>query len=72
MCDCIAKLDEKLKPYNGKIALAILLPAEGSDALRSRVLVQTEKLDPGKRSKKLPAVMASYCPFCGEHVADAA
>lgn len=71
MCECIAKLDERLKNYNGKIALAILLPAEGSNKLRSRVLVQTEKLDTKKR-KVVPAVMASYCPFCGEHVADAA
>lgn len=71
MCDCIAKLNEKLRPHNGKIALAILLPTEGSNELRSRVLVQTEKLDAAKR-KKVPAVMASYCPFCGEHVADAA
>lgn len=70
MCDCIAKLDEKLKNHNGKIALAILLPAEGSNQLRSRVLVQTEKLDSAKR-KKVPTVMASYCPFCGEHVANA-
>lgn len=69
MCDCIAKLDTKLKDHNGKIALAILLPAEGGNALRSRVLVQTAKLDSKKR-KAVPAVMASYCPFCGEHVVD--
>lgn len=71
MCDCRAKLDEKLKAHNGRIAMAILLPAEGSNALRARVLVQTEKLDTKKR-KAVPAVMASYCPFCGEHIADAA
>lgn len=70
MCECMTKMNEKLKPHNGKIALAILLPAEGSNALRSRMLVQTEPLDAAKR-KKVPAVMASYCPFCGEHVADA-
>lgn len=70
MCECRAKMDEKLKAHNGRIALAILLPAEGSDALRSRILVQTEKLDTKKRNA-VPAVIASYCPFCGEHVADA-
>lgn len=70
MCDCIKKIDAELKDHNGRIALAILLPAEGSNALRSRVLVRTEKLDANKR-KSVPAVMASYCPFCGEHVANA-
>lgn len=53
MCDCIAKLDEKLMHHNGKIALAILLPREGSNELRSRVLVQTEKLDAARRAHEL-------------------
>ena len=73
MCDCMERINEKLKDHNGKIAMAILMPAEGSNRLRSRMLVQTEKLDTKKR-KPVPSVMVSYCPFCGESVklADAA
>lgn len=68
MCNCIAEFDAKLKDHNGKIAQAILLRG---NALIARLLVQTEKLDTKKR-KPVPALIASYCPFCGEKVTDAA
>ncbi len=68
MCKCVEEMDKELKSHNGRVALAILMPAEGSNRLRSRVLVQTMKLDTKKR-KPVPAVMASYCPFCGESLA---
>lgn len=73
MCDCIAEMNQKLKDHNGRVAQAILLPEKGSNSLRARVLVQTEKLDSSKR-KPVPSVIASYCPFCGESskLADAA
>lgn len=73
MCDCAKEMDNKLKDHNGRLAMAILMPAAGSNCLRARLLVQTEKLDKMKR-KPVPSVMASYCPFCGEslQLADAA
>lgn len=67
MCNCVKEMDEALKEHNGRIGLAILLPANGSNRLRSRVLIRTEKVDAKKR-KPVPAVMASFCPFCGESV----
>jgi len=68
MCGCNENLDAKLKEHNGRIALAILMPVSGSNKFRARVLVQTEKLDKGKR-KPVPNVIATYCPFCGEKAA---
>jgi len=68
MCNCIAEFDAKLKDHNGKIAQAILMR---DDKLIARLLVQTEKLDAKKR-KPVPAVVATFCPFCGERLADAA
>jgi hypothetical protein len=59
-------MNERLKSHNGRVALAILVPTPGSNTLRARVLVQTEKVDSSKR-KAVPAVMATYCPFCGQH-----
>lgn len=71
MCECVSEMNERLKDHNGRVSIAILMPAAGHNNLRARVLVQTEKLDRAKR-KKLPSVIATYCPFCGEKATDAA
>ena len=69
MCDCIAKMNEKLQDHNCKVTRAVQI----TDALGlvARTVVQTEKLDRTKR-KKPPVVMATYCPFCGEREVPAA
>ena len=64
MCDCVNTINKNLEEHNAKILQAILLPLEGSNSLRSRVLIRTGKLDSKKRAA-LPDLMASYCPFCG-------
>lgn len=61
--ECFNKFDEALKPVNGRLAFAFTISRDQLD-LGMRLMVATEKLDPSKR-KKIPAVMASYCPFCG-------
>jgi hypothetical protein len=64
MCECVNKFNEKLASHNGRIAMALTMSKDLSE-MRARLLVQTEKIDKSKR-KPIPAVMASYCPFCGE------
>lgn len=63
MCDCIKKFDEKLVEHNGRLAMAMQVTE--TLGLRARLLIATEKIDKTKR-KPVPAVMASFCPFCGE------
>ncbi len=63
MCECTTRMNEKLAQHNGKIAVAIQITE--SLGLRSSLMVQTEKLDKTKR-RPVPAVLASFCPFCGE------
>lgn len=62
MHECFEKFDKALAEKNGRLAFAFTL----SDKLDlgMRLLIATEKLDKTKR-KAVPAVMASYCPFCG-------
>lgn len=68
MCDCVARVNEKLAPKNGRLAVGLGITADGQ--VIGRLLVQTEKLDRNKRGAKVPHVVASFCPFCGDEVKD--
>ncbi len=67
MCDCEKELNKVLAEKNGRLAVALQI-TETMD-LRSRLCIATEKIDKTKR-KPLPTVVANYCPFCGEILAD--
>jgi hypothetical protein len=56
-------MNASLAPNNGKLATCLSLTA-GRSKLVAHLLVATEKLDKTKR-KPVPAVIASFCPFCG-------
>lgn len=62
-CDCIARMNEALKPRNCKLARAFVPKGNSIEAF---LLVSTEPLGPKKRGEKFPHVMATYCPFCGQ------
>jgi len=63
MCDCLSKIDANLAEHNGRLAVALTL-SKDLKIIGARLLIATEKIDKAKR-KRLPAVMASFCPFCG-------
>lgn len=67
MCDCGNELNKALGQKNGRLAVA--LQVTSSMGLRSRLCIATEKIDKTKR-KPVPTVVANYCPFCGEKLAD--
>jgi hypothetical protein len=58
-------MDEHLKPLGGQLLCNLFGPP--------RAIVSTYQLTPekGKRRKKVPYVIASYCPFCGTKYAKA-
>lgn len=58
-CNCIAGMDDLLKPMGGKILVNLVGPP--------RAFVSTYQLPTvkGKRRKKVPLVRATFCPFCG-------
>lgn len=63
-CNCIAEINVKLAPHNGRVARAIRITADLGRMFSSTV-IGTEKLDKSKR-KPIPTLMATYCPFCGK------
>jgi hypothetical protein len=60
MCDCINQMNEKLAAHNAALVTTMFGQPE-------RVCVETYKVDSKVRGFRPPKVLASYCPFCGEH-----
>lgn len=66
-CDCVARMDESLKPHGLRLASCFSLGASFSTVHHRPVLITTEKLpDAGRRKNSPPLVMATFCPFCGK------
>lgn len=64
MCDCRTRVDGHLKDRNARLVVGFI--ATGSTLDLSPPLIAIEKINP--RGKKPPHLVASYCPFCGEHL----
>ena len=60
------QVNENLAAHNGKLETAFQVTNDMG--IKMRLLVATEKVDKAKR-KPVPAVTASFCPFCGEKAA---
>ena len=59
MCDCIEQTNEALKEHNTRLVVPFML-----DGSPGRVLIETDKIDTKKRTRKIK-LHANYCPFCG-------
>jgi PP-loop superfamily ATP-utilizing enzyme len=60
MCDCIKMVNDALKPQNAELRVSFSLG--GKD---TRVLMDLQKLDTGKRGK-IMTLASAFCPFCGK------
>lgn len=68
-CQCITQMNEALEPHNARLDVPMLVDMkDGRTTLEVRVQVPCYKIDPKKR-KPLPALLAQYCPFCGDRYA---
>lgn len=63
MCNCMTDIDNMLKEHNGRLCATIALA--GNMPVYPTIMV--EKIVP--RGKKPPAVVPTFCPFCGEKYA---
>lgn len=63
MCDCMTRVNEKLKERNTRLAVSFCLSSDLSDA-DAMLMIQTEKVDKGVRGKVM-TVIPTFCPFCG-------
>lgn len=57
MCDCINKINKHLEPQNAIITVNFFDEPQA--------FISLSKRDKEKRGK-LPLLLASFCPFCGE------
>jgi len=64
MCDCREEIDKKLAEHNGRLATGFSMSRNGGE-LDLVLLMQVEKIN-AKSRKKPPAVIPTFCPFCGE------
>lgn len=65
-CDCIAKVDAKLKEAGMEYRLAVSLVFDDKMNVSNRLALPTVWNDVRKRSKKPPPTMlCTLCPFCG-------
>ena len=58
MCDCIKEMNDLLKDRNGVLVTTLF----GT----SKCCLWVDREKTGRGTKKPPAVIASYCPMCGE------
>lgn len=61
MCDCISSVNQDLAQHNSMLVCTLF-------GKPNRVIISTCKVEEKKRGK-LPSMLASFCPFCGEDYA---
>lgn len=61
MCDCRAAINEHLRPHGGELLESLFSEPP-------RLFVATTYRANVKRKKKLPLVVATFCPFCGVRI----
>lgn len=68
-CDCINKIDDKLREVNQRITgYAYIMPEFALTPLIATEWVDKDKAPRGKK-RNPPGCFASHCPFCGKPVA---
>lgn len=65
-CDCIARVDERLRhPFGTRLATTIVFDKKmNADVTLAIETVRTEDSRAPKRKKPQP-VLVTFCPFCG-------
>jgi hypothetical protein len=63
-------INQALATHNAMLDLPLRINLKTGSFLSSRALVRVTKLKPD--SKRLPDIVASYCPFCGIAYSDEA
>ena len=63
MCDCLAEVNEKLRPLNTRVDCLICWKTG-----EAAILVATHQLETGRGKPKAQTVSATFCPFCGGRI----
>jgi len=69
-CDCINKIDDKLRQHNLRLTgYAHMMPDFSIVPTLSTEWIDKDKAPLGKK-RNPPAMFASHCPFCGKPTED--
>lgn len=63
MCNCMERVNEKLKERNTKLSVSFCLSRDLSE-MDAMPMIQVEKVDRKLRTKPI-SVIPTFCPFCG-------
>lgn len=66
MCDCSTNMNVELAKSNGRLATGFFLDNRKMKVLPPMIAV--EQIEAGRGKKKPPAVLATFCPFCGGRI----
>lgn len=61
-CKCLESVNEQLKPRGVEIGTAIHLSGNRGEVV---LLVSVVKRPDAPKRTRIPAMVATYCPFCG-------
>ena len=71
MCGCQEAVNKRLAFSNAKIAFGLMWTSGDNPAINVMPpTIMLEKVDKSKRGR-LPTLLATCCPFCGERYKDA-
>lgn len=70
MCDCRAAVNERLAITNSKIAEGLVFSLSDAVMDVSPPMIMVDKINRNIKGK-LPVLLATCCPFCGERYAPA-
>ena len=59
MCDCIALVNAEMKEHNTQVVSTMF-------GRPSRMVVSTMQIETGRGKAKAAALIATFCPCCGE------
>lgn len=66
-CDCIERVNAKLKEAGHNYQLAPSIVFDENMQAETLLVVETKWIEQPKRSrKKPPSMICTYCPFCGK------
>jgi hypothetical protein len=67
-CDCISRVNDKLKDAGHQYAVDAALVFDRKMNASDNLQIPTHWTDGKRHTKKPPALLCTFCPFCGTKV----
>jgi hypothetical protein len=70
MCDCVEKVNEKLKEMNTYVHRELMMNFKTGKGRLSQPMVVTRQIDSKNKKMKARTLLCAFCPFCGKSYDD--